>query len=85
MLNVSNIHNLFGEDNPPPKRRTRGPYRKKVSAAEIGRVVRAVDQAGLTIYSLTFEGDKIHLQTRPSPDTEATSISSADDWFSRRG
>ena len=81
MLNVSNIHHLFGEGEPRPKRRTRGPYRKKVSAAEIERLVRAADKAGLTIYSLTLEGNKIHLQAKPGRNT--TSTSPVDEWFSR--
>lgn len=82
---MSNIHHLFGEDKPRPQPRARGPYRKKATAADIARAIRAAEQLGLTIYGFTVEGEKVHLQTKPGPETAPRSTSHADDWFSRRG
>lgn len=82
---MSNIRQFPGGAEPRPAPRVRGPYRKKVTAAEIERAVRAAEKLGLTIYGLTIEGDKVHIQTKPGPETLTGSASVADDWFSRRG
>ena len=82
---MSTIHHLFGEDEPRPKPRARGPYRKRVTIAEIERAVRAAEKIGLTVYGLTIQGDKVHLQTKPSADAVPRDPSSVDDWFARRG
>ena len=82
---MSNIHHLFGEAEPRPKPRTRGPYRKKITAAEIERALRTVEKLGFTVYGVTIDDGKVHLQTKPGPNTTPTTTSSVDDWFSRRG
>lgn len=82
---MSNIHHIFGEGEPRPQPRIRGPYRKKATAADIARAIRTAEQLGLTIYGFTVEGEKVHLQTKPGPDAPPRSASMADDWFSRRG
>ncbi|TNC49032.1 hypothetical protein FHG66_12790 [Rubellimicrobium rubrum] len=82
---MSKIHHLFGEAEPRPTTRARGPYRKKVTAAEIKRAVRTVEELGLTIYSVTFDDQKIQIQTKPGPEAPSGNASSVDEWFSRRG
>lgn len=82
---MSNIHHIFGEDKSCQQARVRGPYRKKATAADIARAIRTAEQLGLTIYGLTVDGEKVHLQTKPGPETAPSSTSHADDWFSRRG
>ncbi|WP_375263461.1 hypothetical protein [Palleronia sp.] len=82
---MSNIRHFPGGAELRPAPRARGPYRKKVTAAEIERAVRVAEKLGLTIYGLTIEGDKVHVQTKPGPENGAGPASAADDWFSRRG
>lgn len=82
---MSTIHPLFGEAGPPQKPRSRGPYRRKVTAAEIERAVRAADRAGLTIYAVTVEEGAVRIQTKPGPEQPASGVSAVDDWFACRG
>ena len=60
---MSNIHTLFEAAPHQPAPRKRGPYRKKASKAEIERAVRSARDLGLTVYGLTIDGDKVHVQT----------------------
>lgn len=88
---MSNIHPLFGQATPaptphePPPPRKRGPYRRKVTKAEIARLVRTAEDLGLTIYGVTLDGDKVHLQTKPGPNAAPTACSAIDSWFDRHG
>lgn len=80
---MSNIHHLRGAPTPLPQpvKKARGPYRKKVTAAEIERAVLTAEKVGLTIYGFTIDGDKVHFQTRPTPMTADNSQSAVDAWF----
>ena len=82
---MSNIVHFTGGAEPRPAPRTRGTYRKKATAAEIKRAVLTAQESGLTIYAVTIDGDKVHLQTKPSLENGAGAASAADDWFDRRG
>lgn len=82
---MSNVHFLHGSVQAQPATRIRGPYRKKVTAAEIARAVDTARKVGLTIYGVTIDGERIHLQTRPAVDADGAKTTAADVWFARHG
>lgn len=82
---MSNIHHIHQGTTPQPKKRTRGPYRKKATASDIERAIRTAEKLGLTIYGFTVEGEKVHLQTKPTLDDNGSNSSAAEEWFAHRG
>lgn len=84
---MSNVIHLGGNAAPEvaPTRKRRGPYRKKVTKAEVARAVNTAVELGLTVYGLTFEGDKLHVHTKPIEGATQQAPSEADAWFARHG
>lgn len=84
---MSNIIHLGGKAAPEaaPTRKRRGPYRKKVTKAEIMRAVNAARDLGMTVYGWTVQEDKVHVQTQPVAGETKRSASDVDAWFARHG
>ena len=80
---MSNIIHLRGEAETRPQPRTRGPYRRKVTAAEIERAVTTAAKLGLTIYGVTIDGEKIHLQTRPASTADNGKRDAVEAYFAQ--
>lgn len=78
---MSNVHSFPGVAGPAAGQKKRGPYRKKVSKAEIARAVQSARELGLTVYGVTVEGERVHVQTQPDASSDAASRAAVDAWF----
>ena len=70
---------------PRPERKTYKPRDKKVSSAEMARVIRTADSLGLTIYSFTIDGGVMKVVTKPEQPPDKGHPSEADAWFAAHG
>jgi hypothetical protein len=82
---MSNIHHLHQEAPAAAPIKARKPREKKISEAEIKRVLLTAHNIGLTIYGFTIEGGQIKVQTKPDQVTAKGAASEVDAWFNRRG
>lgn len=85
---MSNIY-LVNDGTPVPAARpsskTHKPREKKISAAEMARVLRTADSLGLTIYSFTIEGGVMKVVTKPEQPSGNGHPTEVDSWFAARG
>jgi hypothetical protein len=84
---MSNIHLISdaAPGAPKPGRKTYKPREKKISAAEMARVLRTADSLGLTIYSFTVEAGVIRVVTKPEQPSAKGQATEVDSWFASRG
>lgn len=88
---MSNIHHINVPTPPTAKEdvqhgpRKRSAYTKKATKAEVERAILSATQLGLTVYGLTIQGDKIHIQTQPMQTGDVNPKDAVNSWFDRRG
>jgi hypothetical protein len=69
---MSNVHHLNVAPATPTTKGRRKPYTPKVTAAVIQRTLRVAIANGLTVYGYEVDGDRVRVQTKPTPSTGLT-------------